>query len=570
MSPWKSSTTPSQSTGSGFFWDWLICLFIGFAFQTAALGQTNYALRFDGAEDWLDMSDLEISGDFTLESWVFLVGLINASDAIVGQVGLGQDFNCHDGYWRWYAPPGPSQFGDRVIAVTKMLPNNWTHVSLTRKDGALRLLMNGVVDSVGYSNGPFTPKAIGRGNDGYGIYGFLEGRLDEIRIWNVARTDQEIRDNFFHPISGSEPGLVACWNFDEGTGQTAHDISQHGNDAPLGTSFLIESSDPMWVTSDIPVWETDFASPTPTNTQPSPTPSTTFTPTATATPVNEPPSQPSVDIQPDLPKTLDDLFCSASGSIDPEGNLVSYSYNWLRNGEPIEYDGVHSVTGSILSHVYTAKGQTIECFVTPSDGAVFGTPGVDAVNIQNSPPTQPVVRILPADPLPNDGLAVWIDTESSDADGDFVAYLFKWYESEDSLNWTLRPEISGNETPFVQGQPEISRLYTQAGDYWRVTVTPVDLTSKSGVLSAPALEWGNIGTRGFGQQTQSAVFVKPDFDGDRIVGAKDLLIFEGAWGERKDELPTNLKEMLFSIEDSDDSVVDHNYLFRLMVRHWRD
>jgi hypothetical protein len=528
---------------------------------------SNHCLRFDGTNDWLDMIDLEIQGDYTLEAWVFLVGLMNASDAIVGQVGLGQDVNCHDGYWRWYAPPGPNQFGDRVIARTQMQQNTWTHVALTRHNGTLRLLLNGVVDATGYGTESFIPKAIGRGNDGYGIYGFLEGKMDEIRIWNIYRDDEQISSNYWHPLTGPEPGLVAYWNFDEGAGQVAHDLSGNGNDAPLGTTLDVEVSDPTWIQSDIPGW-LDII-PTPTQTPVPPTPTLSPTVTETATPTNGVPSQPLVVVEPEIPNTMDDLFCNVTGSIDPEGDPVLFSYSWYCNGEMITGENMEALTGPSLSHVYTTKGDTILCVVTPSDGIQAGPQGSDSVTILNSPPTAPTLRLLPEAPKPSDGLAVWIEQQSTDADGDFIAYLFEWYDSVNGADWTLRPELSGNESPFVQGQPEISRNYTQAGDYWRVVVTPVELLGKASGPIAKISGSEKQTTKVIGESASASIFVLPDFQEDGAINSQDLVILMQVWHRRKGDLPSSLRPAFFEARDSSDQRVGKDFLLKMASGCWK-
>jgi C-terminal processing protease CtpA/Prc len=48
--------------------------------------------------------------------------------------------------------------------------------------------------------------------------------LDEIRIWNVARSPAEIQATLNKSLTGKEPGLVAYWQFDDGT---AGDSSAH-------------------------------------------------------------------------------------------------------------------------------------------------------------------------------------------------------------------------------------------------------------------------------------------------------------------------------------------------------
>ncbi|MHC4756679.1 MAG: LamG-like jellyroll fold domain-containing protein, partial [Planctomycetota bacterium] len=76
---------------------------------------------------------------------------------------------------------------------------------------------------------------------------FLQGKLDEVRVWNVARTVQEIRENMHLTLSGSETGLVSYWQFNEATGDSAFD--------PVGANhgrlYNMDGSD--WITSTVPV-----------------------------------------------------------------------------------------------------------------------------------------------------------------------------------------------------------------------------------------------------------------------------------------------------------------------------
>jgi hypothetical protein len=49
-------------------------------------------------------------------------------------------------------------------------------------------------------------------------YGCFSGLFDELRIWNVRRTDEEIMTHFDQALVGNEPGLVGYWKFDEAPG----------------------------------------------------------------------------------------------------------------------------------------------------------------------------------------------------------------------------------------------------------------------------------------------------------------------------------------------------------------
>ena len=62
---------------------------------------------------------------------------------------------------------------------------------------------------------------------------FWNGALDEIRIWSVARTEDEIRVSMNSHLTGQEDGLVGYWNFDDGTTKDLTAI------ATVSFSFLI-------------------------------------------------------------------------------------------------------------------------------------------------------------------------------------------------------------------------------------------------------------------------------------------------------------------------------------------
>lgn len=45
--------------------------------------------------------------------------------------------------------------------------------------------------------------------------GFFAGAIDDVRIWNVALSAEQIAANWNKPVAADTPGLVANWNFDE-------------------------------------------------------------------------------------------------------------------------------------------------------------------------------------------------------------------------------------------------------------------------------------------------------------------------------------------------------------------
>ena len=107
---------------------------------------------------------------------------------------------------------------------------------------------------------------------------------------------------------------------------------------------------------------------------------------------NNPPTAPVVAISPDLPTTADSLLCSlVVPSSDEDGDVLTYTYLWFKNG--VVQTGL---TGNTVDASYTTKGEVWECVVTATDGAGGSAGSFDDVTIHNSTPTAPVVGCHPA------------------------------------------------------------------------------------------------------------------------------------------------------------------------------
>jgi len=73
--------------------------------------------------------------------------------------------------------------------------------------------------------------------------------MDNVRIWNVARTKTQILGNLTSPIS-SAPGLVASYDFNSGSGTNLFDAA--GANAGVLTNFDFSGTSSDWITSTIP------------------------------------------------------------------------------------------------------------------------------------------------------------------------------------------------------------------------------------------------------------------------------------------------------------------------------
>ena len=138
------------------------------------------------------------------------------------------------------------------ISTIQPIPiGKWTHLALVRDLDVLKLqwFINGELDN---EDAALFPAATAGANPlliGQGYVENILGDMDEVRIWNVARTGPQIRTQMSDRLTGTETGLVAYWNFDTGFGSLLHDRGANGLDAPLGNGN--PTAYPQWI-PDVP------------------------------------------------------------------------------------------------------------------------------------------------------------------------------------------------------------------------------------------------------------------------------------------------------------------------------
>ena len=231
------------------------------------------ALLFDGVDDYvhapyIDAYQMPV---FTYEAWVYpTTDTTSGSGGMI--MGRGEDAsNDHQGPML-YVSPSYSTWGNgwtmlyedmydtEVICSKNSYPpiNQWSHVAVTRaSNGQFNIYVNGSLlhqcDSTPTPaldcHQEFTIGAIWQ-NYGQMVHGnFWAGAIDEVRIWDIARTPEEIAANYNRAVDPNSTGLIGYWNFNDGSGSTATDLAG-GNDATLGLNGTGNDL-PVWLTSVI-------------------------------------------------------------------------------------------------------------------------------------------------------------------------------------------------------------------------------------------------------------------------------------------------------------------------------
>jgi hypothetical protein len=135
-------------------------------------------------------------------------------------------------------------------------PNEWMHITLVHNGGMLRLFRNGVEVASRASGNTVVP---GGGNPVLFMGGVifsttrnytLQGQIDEVRLWNIARSAPEIQNDMLRSLSGSEAGLAAYYQMSDGSGSTLTDDSINNWNGTLldgGWGVAPNGTLPQWV-----------------------------------------------------------------------------------------------------------------------------------------------------------------------------------------------------------------------------------------------------------------------------------------------------------------------------------
>jgi len=110
--------------------------------------------------------------------------------------------------------------GSYKQGITAINDDVWHHAAFVYNGTTLTIYLDGVIEISGVFNATLNTTntadvMIGRSI----LYSHrpLNGQMDEVRIWNTARTLAEIRDNMFHELTGSEANLVLYFSMESTT-----------------------------------------------------------------------------------------------------------------------------------------------------------------------------------------------------------------------------------------------------------------------------------------------------------------------------------------------------------------
>ena len=198
-------------------------------------------VNFDGVDDYVSVpssASLVMSTTLTMESWVNPDTSASGPQIILNKEGEYEMAIFADGSLNFAIAEGGVWNWHNTGAI--IARNAWTHVALTYDAGVVTTYVNGVsVDTQSLLTttiddvypGLNELRIGGRSNNPAGQY--FDGRIADVRVWNVVRSQPQIAGAMNSTLTGAESGLAGCWTLDDNSGVVAADKTANGNTGTL-------------------------------------------------------------------------------------------------------------------------------------------------------------------------------------------------------------------------------------------------------------------------------------------------------------------------------------------------
>ena len=180
------------------------------------------AISLNGSSQYVWVADnnaLDLTNNFTVEAWI-KPNSFNALGGIVTKYNSASSngFTFTLGGTSPYTSIG---FCGQYTATGLLTAGKWYHVAGVVSGGQVTIYIDGVSVKTGTA-GPLAansdPMTIGR--DYTPTPRYFNGSFDEVRIWNVARSQDSIRARMYNVAMSNASGLVAYYQCNESTGAT--------------------------------------------------------------------------------------------------------------------------------------------------------------------------------------------------------------------------------------------------------------------------------------------------------------------------------------------------------------
>jgi large repetitive protein len=218
-------------------------------------GSSQYASITDGSQTGLD-----ITGDMTIECWFKPENDVNSTQGLVTKWDESGNQRSYALIYNDIAATPELRFNisddgsasEVMIYAQTLTLGTWYHLAVawTASTSTAQFYINGV--NVGSDSGAMTSAFSGSGSFVVGCRdlagtpkGFVDGLVEEVRVWDDIRTAQEIVDNMYTELAGNEANLQGYWKLNN----DYTDETSNGNDLTASGSPVFSTSVP-WTTTN--------------------------------------------------------------------------------------------------------------------------------------------------------------------------------------------------------------------------------------------------------------------------------------------------------------------------------
>jgi len=211
---------------------------------TWSTGKISKGLSFDGSDDYVLLpSSARPTGAHTINLWIKPNSWTNATyPSVFGGRGLGTSttkggisLTRVDDNLRFELYDSDTRITSSYIPTSDVPVNNWSYLSLcwdgTEGSSAIKIYVNGILKQSASASGLTGLDWTSYPNFylGYGYWNYFQGNIDNVSIFNYARTPAQIAWDYNRGKS------IAHYKLDECSGTTLHSSNETYNTALNGT-----------------------------------------------------------------------------------------------------------------------------------------------------------------------------------------------------------------------------------------------------------------------------------------------------------------------------------------------